>query len=169
VPQTIVVVTFYCRTGEVERLATAAAVGAVQARAGIRMRRLSDVDVARARTDDPQRRDVVDRMLREYVPPREADLLAADGLVIGSPPELGAASAEWAPYFAMLERLKADGKLAGKTAAVVGAGESRDAMAAALRSLGLTVVTSPAAGDVDQAVALGRNVVAAVASRTAPA
>jgi len=48
VAQTIVVVTFYSRGGTTERLATAAAVGAVQMRAGIRMRRVPDADPAAA-------------------------------------------------------------------------------------------------------------------------
>src|SRR6187431_900203 len=75
VAQTIVVVTFYSRGGTTERLATAAAVGAVQMRAGIRMRRVPDVNPAAALAQFPEHREELRRMHKEYVVPREADLV----------------------------------------------------------------------------------------------
>ena len=73
-----VLVIFYCCTGETESLALAAAVGAVQARANIRMRRLTD-----AGEDIPECRDTLARMRREYVPPTAADMIWADAVIIG--------------------------------------------------------------------------------------
>ena len=70
-PEVHILVVFSCRTGEVEQLALAAAVGAVQERALIRLRRMADP------TDSPN-----DRMSRDYVAPRAADTAWADGFVM---------------------------------------------------------------------------------------
>jgi multimeric flavodoxin WrbA len=166
--QTVVVVTFYSRGGATERLATAAAVGAVQARAGIRMRRLADADPAATIQRHPEAQESLIRMHREYVPPREADVLAADALVFGLPDGMTPASAECSGYFDMLARLGADGKLAGKAAAAVGGGATVDAITRALSAAGLMVVTmdTRSMGDgIEAAIALGRRVVAAAESR----
>ena len=56
----------------------AAAVGAVQARANIRMRRLPD-----SGEDIPECKEALARMRREYVPPTQADVLWADAVIIG--------------------------------------------------------------------------------------
>jgi len=166
VEQTIVVVTFYSRGGSTERVATAAAVGAVQARAGIRMRRLPDADPAAVIERFPQHRDDLRRMHKEYVPPREADVLAADVLILASPPDVSPASEEWKSYFELLGRLQSEGKLRGKVAAVAEDGPLSQAFSSALQRVGLTPVAPPSAGgDVDavaRALALGRAAVAAV-------
>jgi hypothetical protein len=165
--QTVVVVTFYSRGGTTERLATAAAVGAVQARAGIRMRRLADADPAATLQRYPDAQESLARMHREYVPPREADVLAADALVVGLPAGMTPEASECSSYFEMLAKLGSEGKLAGKAAAAVGAGKTLDAIARALSAAGLTVVTSNegTAGDgTEAAIALGRRVVAAAES-----
>src|SRR5262250_292268 len=73
-----VLVIFYSCSGETEHLALAAAVGAVQARANIRMRRLTD-----AGEEIPEYRDALARMRREYVPPTPADTQWADAVLIG--------------------------------------------------------------------------------------
>jgi hypothetical protein len=73
-----VLVVFYCCTGETESLALAAAVGAVQARGNIRMRRLKD-----AGEDIPESVDNLERMRREYVPPTAADIAWADAVIVG--------------------------------------------------------------------------------------
>jgi flavodoxin len=173
-PQTIVVVTFYSRAGATEKVATAAAVGAVQMRAGIRMRRMPDTDPAATLQRYPEAREHLRRMHREYVAPKEADLLAANALVVGSPSDLGPTSGEWAPLFAMLAKLKADGKLLGKVGAAVG--PQADAFAAVLGQLGFTTVppsaTDAAAADDDgvtRAVALGRQVVSLAHTLQVPA
>ena len=73
-----VLVIFASCSGATEKLALAAAVGAVQARANIRMRRLPD-----SCEDRPEWREAVARMRREYVPPTPADALWADAVIIG--------------------------------------------------------------------------------------
>jgi multimeric flavodoxin WrbA len=70
-----VLVIFHSCSGETEKLALAAAVGAVQARANIRMRRLPD--------NSPESNETLSRMRREYVAPTTADTLWADAVIIG--------------------------------------------------------------------------------------
>ena len=67
---------FSCENGFVERLALQAAVGAVQARASIRLRRLPA-----AFTNNPEAL----RMEQDYIAPRAADLDWADGNVFAVP------------------------------------------------------------------------------------
>lgn len=164
-PALTVVVTFYSRGGSTESLAHATAVGAVQARALIRLRRVADVDEAGALQRFDDCRDALRRMHKEYVAPREADVLAADVLVVASPADVFPTAPEWQPFLTLLERLHADGKLAGKVAAVVPTGPSAAGFETALRRLGLETVTGEDAGsgttDVDRAVALGRRAVSA--------
>ena len=73
-----VLVIFYSCSGETEKLALAAAVGAVQARANIRLRRLTD-----SGEEIPECRESLARMRREYVPPAPADVLWADAVIVG--------------------------------------------------------------------------------------
>src|SRR6185369_10803076 len=73
-----VLVIFYSRSGNTETLALAAAVGAVQARANIRMRRLPD-----AGESVPACKETLARMRKEYVPPTSADTQWADAVIIG--------------------------------------------------------------------------------------
>ena len=102
---THVLVVFYSRCGTTEKLALAAAVGAVQARANIRLRRLTDV------TEVAQCRDEIARMRKEYVAPAEGDVLWADAIIFLLPPELDASSAECAVYLDLLRSLnKAGGR-----------------------------------------------------------
>src|SRR5215469_9129303 len=70
-----ILVIFYSCSGETETLALAAAVGAVQARANIRMRRLPD--------NSSESNETLARMRREYVPPAAADALWADAVIVG--------------------------------------------------------------------------------------
>ena len=70
-----VLVIFDSCSGATETLALAAAVGAVQARANIRMRRLPD--------NSPESNETLARMRREYVPPAAADALWADAVIVG--------------------------------------------------------------------------------------
>jgi len=70
-----VLVIFDSCSGATETLALAAAVGAVQARANIRMRRLPD--------NSPESNETLARMRREYVPPTAADALWADAVIVG--------------------------------------------------------------------------------------
>lgn len=158
----VVVVTFYSRGGATERLATASAVGAVQARAAIRMRRLADPDPAAAIARFSAHAEALRRMQKEYVPPREVDLAAADVLVVASPADVGPASPEWAPYVEMLRRLQSEGRLQRKVGAVVETGASAS-LARLLQEVGLAPVAQPEStgDDVARAIALGRAAVAA--------
>jgi hypothetical protein len=72
-----ILVIFSCDTGAVEQLALAAAVGAVQARAGIRLRRI--VNPGEAVFAGTERLD------QDYVTPRESDTTWADGFVLAVP------------------------------------------------------------------------------------
>jgi hypothetical protein len=69
-----VLVIFASSTGATEKLALAAAVGAIQARASIRMRRLPDQSSGSGE-------DLI-RMRREYVPPTAPDAAWADAVII---------------------------------------------------------------------------------------
>jgi hypothetical protein len=73
------VLVIFCSDGELmEQLALAAAVGAVQARANIRIRRLPATDERPGPVAEP-----LARMQREYVPPTTADAIWADAVIIG--------------------------------------------------------------------------------------
>jgi len=76
-----VLVIFYSCSGSTEKLALAAAVGAVQERANIRLRRLPDNSLECG--------DDLIRMRREYVPPAQADALWADAVVVAIDGKIG--------------------------------------------------------------------------------
>ena len=116
-----VLVVFYSRGGSTEKLALAAAVGAVQARANIRLRRLPDAaELAECNEETA-------RMRKEYVTPAEADLLWADAIVFLLPPDLGPSSEECAAYVDLLRRLNAEGKLEARIGASPSPVRLRDA------------------------------------------
>ena len=81
-----VMVVFYSRYGETERLALAAGLGAVQARANIRLRRLKDLANAETIERDPRWTENLQRMLADYIPPREIDAGWADVILVASSP-----------------------------------------------------------------------------------
>lgn len=159
-PSPIVLVTFYSCCGATESQALHAAVGAVQARALIRLRRLPDTDPAATHDCHPECRDALARMHREYVAPAEADVLAADGLIVGTRAGATPASPEWAGFFDLLTRLAREDRLAGKVAAVLDAGDAHttQAFASALVALGLTAPAPAADAGPRRAVTLGREV-----------
>jgi hypothetical protein len=156
-----VVVAFYSRCGSSETRALTAAVGAVQARALIRMRRMADVDGA---SHPAECADELARMRKEYVPPTGADILGADGLLVAAPGGSAPASAEWAPLSALLSALRAEGQLRGKVAGVVDGGDPSTvgAFATLLHDHGFVVVPPAgvdgpdAGGTVERARAHGR-------------
>jgi hypothetical protein len=82
-----VVVVFYSRYGETEQLALAAGVGAVQAHANIRLRRLKDLADAETIARDPRWTENLERMNRDYIAPREVDVDWADVLLVASCPD----------------------------------------------------------------------------------
>jgi hypothetical protein len=138
----VVVVTFHSRSGATETLASSCAVGAVQGRALIRLRRVADPDPELTIAGHPDHRATLQRMQREYVAPTEPDLLGADAIVLVPPPGADPSAAEWSPLIAMLTRLGGDGRLAGKVGAVVNTGDqpSLAAFAQALAATGLPIV-----------------------------
>jgi hypothetical protein len=73
-----VLVIFYSCCGTTEKLALAAAVGAVQARANIRMRRLTD-----SGEENADCKETLARMRKEYVPPTQTDVVWADAVIVG--------------------------------------------------------------------------------------
>jgi multimeric flavodoxin WrbA len=111
-----VVVTFSSRTGSTERLALAAALGAVQAKAKIRLRWVPEQVTDQAIGAVPAWRENRDRMAREYIAPREIDLLWADVLILAVPARDGLSSPELKAYITALEALRSSGKLDGKVA-----------------------------------------------------
>ncbi len=154
--QPIVLVIFYSRSGSTEKLALAAAVGAVQSRAAIRLRRLADTDAT------SERAETLVRLRKEYIAPREIDVLEADGLVLAAPAGHNASSPEWAEFISMLQELSSEGKLAGKAAAVIDTGDHTTSISfeTVVTELGLRTVTRELTklDNVEQATALGRQI-----------
>src|SRR5215471_8200476 len=107
-----VLVVFYSRRGETEKRALAAGVGAIQARANIRLRRLSDLAASETIYADTEWRQNRERMNKDYIAPREVDAQWADLLILATPSDcLG----EMEQYLRMAQPL-----LRGKLAAVLG-------------------------------------------------
>jgi hypothetical protein len=134
-------VTFSSRTGVTERLALAAALGAVQARALIRLRWLRENVDDQTVAGVPEWKENRDRMAREYIAPREIDFLWADVLVLGMPardssPELNA-------YLDGLKVLQSAGKLKGKVATAFTADASGTLVSLCSVFTGLDLVTIP--------------------------
>src|SRR5215472_13331277 len=80
-----VLVVFYSRYGESEKLALAAGVGAIQARANIRLRRLADLTPPETIQSDPSWSQNLERMQKDYIAPREIDAQWADLLILAAP------------------------------------------------------------------------------------
>jgi NAD(P)H dehydrogenase (quinone) len=107
-----VLVVFYSRYGASEKLALTAGVGAIQARANIRLRRLADLADPETVQRDTAWLENLERMKKDYIAPREVDAQWADVLILAAP---GDCLAEMTRY---LE--SARGILEGKLAAVLG-------------------------------------------------
>jgi hypothetical protein len=139
-PSTVAVIVFHATSEGTETVAMSAAVGAVQARALIRLRRVPDAGAGQAdRAGDP---DALARMQKEYVPPTEADLLGADAVLIVPPPGASPAAPEWQPFVLLLAQLGAAGRLAGKVGAIVHTGDAATvaAFSKAILTPGLVMV-----------------------------
>jgi multimeric flavodoxin WrbA len=160
-PITVFII-FYSRCGVAEKLALAAAVGAVQARASIRLRRLPDLSAIMTIEDTEECRQNFERMRKEYVAPLEKDLLSADAFVFVARETFEPNDPEWGNLLSMLSSLCSDGLLNNKPAAVVAAGDATVAsLAQAIAQTGLTVVApSHRRFDPEQAIAEGRRIVA---------
>jgi multimeric flavodoxin WrbA len=163
-------VTFSSRTGWTEKLALAAALGAVQARAKIRLRWLRESVDDQTIDAVPGWRENRDRMAREYIGPREIDFQWADVLVLGMPARDGVSSLELKTYLDALQGLQSAGTLRGKvgtafTAALEGNAQDDPALislCSVLAGLDLILVDpgEPAAAGnaVERARLLGRKV-----------
>jgi multimeric flavodoxin WrbA len=130
-----VVIVFASRRGATERLAMAAAVGAVEQRAEIRLRRLPDS----ADGLPPEG----GWLAKEYVPPRDADAAWADTLIFLAPDWLDASSADLRQYLASLASLRQRGRWNLRTAAVMAADAIRGVIEHHLAGLGLKIVPVP--------------------------
>lgn len=152
-----VLVVFYSRFGKAERLALAAGVGAIQAKANIRLRRVPDLADERTIAADPAWKENWDRMKLDYVAPREADAPWADAIVLVTPSDT---SAEIERYLAILH---AHGPFPGVLAAPFCPGNRQQTLAplyAAAAGSGMTVVPQVASTGyaVDIARIYGRRV-----------
>jgi len=150
-------VVFYSRYGTTEKLALAAGLGALQAEASIRLRRVADRADAGTIAADAAWKTNLDRMNRDYVAPRPADPLWADVIFLATPAE---SAAEIESYVASLPSL---GSMSGKLAAPLAPGHADAALkplyaAAALSGL-IVAPSSPAPDDpIAAATAFGRRV-----------
>ena len=164
-----VLVTFYSRSGETERLAVLMAEGAVQAGARIRLRRARDLEDESLIAQDPAWLATRDRMHQEFAAPRPADAQWADVLCFGTP----AAPAMLSPEISLvLDRFRRETTLTGKLAAAftssyaprAGSATAVDALHSALLHAGLTVVPpqasfAPEFDDFELARRQGRHIV----------
>jgi multimeric flavodoxin WrbA len=142
-----VLVVFWSRWGETERLALAAAEGAVQGRANIRLRWLREEAPAEQVHSDPAWEQNRARMEKEYIAPRAVDVEWATGVVLATPGRGGSEDAQWDAFFAL-------GSFQGKHGATPGG------LAERLTKAGVALVdhASGGAAGVDLARLLGRRV-----------
>ena len=132
-----VLVVFYSRYGNAERVALAAGVGAIQARASIRLRRVADLADVQTIDATPAWRENLDRMNRDYVVPRPADPQWADVIVLATPPD---SCEEIESYCASLRSIA---PMSGKIAAPLTPGDDESALGriyAAAACAGMVVV-----------------------------
>jgi len=128
-----VVVAFYSRAGTTEKKALAAAVGAVQGRASIRLRRIAETASQETIAGVPEWQENDERMSKEYIAPRDADAQWAEGLLVVIPNWMSPEAPEVRTCIAGL----AAGK--GKVAVALGPAGLREALAEA----GCTVFPTP--------------------------
>jgi NAD(P)H dehydrogenase (quinone) len=146
-----VLIVFYSRYGNAERVALAAGVGAIQARANIRLRRVADHADAKTIDATPAWRENLERMNRDYVVPRPADPQWADVIVLATPSD---SCAEIEAYCASLRSVA---PMAGKIAAPLAPGDEEAALKpiyAAAACAGMVVV--PAKTDGTDPIAAAR-------------
>ena len=135
-----VLVVFYSRHGTTEKVALAAGLGAIQARANIRLRRVADLADRKTIEASASWKENVDRMSRDYVAPRPADPVWADVIILGTPSQ---SSAEIEHYCALLE---SGDSMAGKIAAPLASGDDESVLKpiyAAAACAGLIVAPAP--------------------------
>lgn len=117
-----VLVVFYSRYGETEKLALAAGLGAIQEEANIRLRRLADRADAATIAGDGAWATSLARMQRDYVAPRPADPVWADLIFLATPHH---SDGEVEGYAASLPEC---GAMTGKLAAPLAPGSDSGAL-----------------------------------------
>lgn len=117
-----VLVVFYSRFGDTERLALAAGVGAIQQRASIRLRRVADLADVATIAANPAWSQNLDRMTRDYIAPRDADPAWADVIILATP---GNSPLEMLEF---VRRLRSVEGLSGKIAAPLATGDNEEAL-----------------------------------------
>jgi len=152
-----VLVVFYSRYGKAEKLALAAGLGAIQTKANIRLRRVTDLASLETIEADPAWKQNLSRMNMDYVAPRPADPTWADVIILATP---GDSTSELERYVASL---RSTGSMDGKIAAPLAGGNHESALKpiyAAAASAGLIVAPASAlSGDaLASARAYGRRV-----------
>jgi hypothetical protein len=151
-----VLIVFHSTAGATEQLALAVGVGAIQARADIRLRRLPPAQASAPEAAPGQLRQTFQRMARDYVEPRQPDVIWADVVVLAASAD-GASQVE-----SFVAQLPAFTPLDGKVAGVIVAGNSqvRERISGAAARVGLTVAPAAAALDTEEErQAYGREVV----------
>jgi multimeric flavodoxin WrbA len=111
-----VLIVFYSRTGVTETQALASGVGAVQARASIRLRRLRDATDEKTISAHPKWVENRNRMNKEYLSPAEADAAWADAIILAAPHGFGASSPEIAGFLSLLRSSHPGAPLSKKVA-----------------------------------------------------
>jgi hypothetical protein len=145
VPPINVLVVFYSRYGETERLALAAGLGAIQAEGNIRLRRVPDLAQSDRIEADAEWARSLARMNRDYVTPRAADPPWADVIILAAPP---GSSAEIVSFVQSLPSMAPmHEKLAAPLAAPDDAPCLAALFAAAARAGLISVPMQAAAGD----------------------
>ncbi|HJT89729.1 MAG TPA: hypothetical protein VJ732_17790 [Bryobacteraceae bacterium] len=144
-----IVVVFCSQNGATEKLALAAAVGAVQGRANIRLRRIREAGAGR--TAESERLD------QDFVAPRAADLQWCDAVILGTPARLDAGCAEWSGFFDSLGSVGLPRKIGAAFASTPAEGGWLSLCTALLR-LGLITVPQSGAPETEATRLLGRSV-----------
>lgn len=144
-----VVIAFYSRYCETEKLALNLGLGVLQARATPRFRRLADLSPLEAIEADERWKTNLQRFKIEYVAPRPGDPKIADVLVLLTP---GDETVEVETY---VQSLATDGSLAGKIAAPIATRNQEGALAPlypAIARTGMIMVPPLTSGDPQDAV-----------------
>jgi len=118
-----VLVVFYSRYGETERLALAAGLGAIQAEGSIRLRRVADLASRERIEADVEWGRCLARMNRDYVAPRPVDPPWADVIILAAPPD-NAVEVD-----AFVQTLPSLGPMHAKLAAPLAAGDEAPCLA----------------------------------------
>ena len=109
-----VLIAFYSRSGATEALANAIAEGARAEGATVTLRRAREIVSRDVMAHAPGWAESADAMNAKYEAPTEADAVAADAIVFGTPTRFGNVSSELKAYIDSLGGLWFQGKLNGK-------------------------------------------------------